>query len=596
MAILTRATAVFLLSFCLAITAFAGKRVALVIGNSEYKLAPLKNPTSDADDLTAALKRLHFDVIERKDLTIRAFDDALDEFVAKSKAADIAMFFFSGHGVQIDKRGFLAPIDVKAETESSALRELVAIQEVVSRTEHAAKVSVIVLDACRDSPLQERLRRIAVEKNKELEPPKGLPPVSVVGSDTLIVYATVPGETASDGAGRNSPFTTAFLKHIETPGLDLELIFKRVTADVLIATGGKQQPERLSRLQSELILREDTAEQQLWDSVKDSGSPDAVGTYLTKYPKGNFAPVARALIKQIEQQRLLEQALKEEEKRRAEVERKEAEFWRLEEDLKSRLTVLEERRRQEAAEKAAALKAEEPRKQDEAKLAEEKRRAEESKAAAVLKQQEEKWRQESAEKAAALKAEDQRKQDEAKLAEEKKRAEEAKAAALLKQQEDKQREDAAQQAASAPKAGENHKAEEAKPGDEQLAKQAQEIKKLKDQLAEELRIAREAARAAEQKRIASEKSEAEARKKAEESGKASQRRRENTEKQTSLGKGETHRGDISCVASSCSQQRRNCVAHSNGRWDERCSGWYRECVKTGDWNGRLCQHTGLARN
>jgi uncharacterized caspase-like protein len=227
--------ALFMLGFVLTVllsaghSAFAEKRVALVIGNSNYALAPLTNPTNDADDLAAALKRLQFEVTEMKDLTVRDFDRTLDEFIPKAQNADIALFFFSGHGVQIDKRGYLAPIDLKAESESSALRELMAIQEVVSRIENAAKVSVIVLDACRDSPLQERLRRIAVEKNRAAIPAKGLPPVSVVGSNTLIVYATVPGETASDGAGRNSPFTASLLKHVETPGLEIELMFKRVT-------------------------------------------------------------------------------------------------------------------------------------------------------------------------------------------------------------------------------------------------------------------------------------------------------------------------------------------------------------------------------
>src|SRR3974390_3351611 len=173
--------------------AHAERRVALVIGNASYALAPLTNPKNDADDLTAALKRLNFDVTEKKDLSVRDFDRALDEFIPAAQNADVALFFFSGHGVQIDKRGYLAPTDIKAESESSALRELVAIQEVISRIENAAKVSVIILDACRDSPLHERLRRIAVEKNKALVPPKGLPPVSVVGRNTLIVYAPVPG-------------------------------------------------------------------------------------------------------------------------------------------------------------------------------------------------------------------------------------------------------------------------------------------------------------------------------------------------------------------------------------------------------------------
>lgn len=203
-----------------------------MVGNSEYALAPLQNPKNDADDLTAALKRLQFDVTERKDLTIREFDDALEGFVLQAKDADIAIFFFSGHGVQIDRRGFLAPVDIRAETESSALRELEPIQDTVSRIENAAKVSVIIIDACRDSQLQERLRRIAVEKNKAVVPAKGLPPPSVIGSNTLVVYTTAPGEVASDGQDRNSPFTAALLKNIETPGLEVELMFKRVTGDV----------------------------------------------------------------------------------------------------------------------------------------------------------------------------------------------------------------------------------------------------------------------------------------------------------------------------------------------------------------------------
>ena len=402
MAIFTRTIVTFILSICLSITALAEKRVALVVGNSKYELGPLNNPMNDADDLTGALKRLHFDVTERKDLTIRAFDDALDDFVKQSKDADIAMFFFSGHGVQIDKRGYLVPVDFKIETESRALRQLFAIQEVVSRIERAAKVTMVVLDACRDSPLQEHMRRIMIEKNRGTGAARGLPPISVVGSNTLVVYATVAGETASDGPdSRNSPFTAALLKNIETPNVDVEVMFKHVTADVLQHTSGKQQPERQSRLQSELILLKDTAEQQLWDSVKDSTNSDLIETYLVKYPKGTFADVARALIKQIEQQRLLDQAVKEEEKRQAEAERKEAEVRTLEENLEARETALAEENRRieqarakqqreqshEATEKAAATQAtEEQLKLDDAKLLVEKLQAEELKHSEELRQ------------------------------------------------------------------------------------------------------------------------------------------------------------------------------------------------------------------
>ena len=210
--------------------ALADKRVALVIGNSDYTFAPLSNPRNDANDIAAALRHLHFDVMESKDLTEAKFDTALDEFEDKAKDADVALFFFSGHGVHIDKSGYLVPIGFEPESEGSALRRLISIQETVERIEKAARVSVFVLDACRDSPLPEQLRRGG--KSKGLGAEKGLPLLSELGSNTFIVYATVPGETASDGTGRNSPFTAALLRHLETPGLEIEPMFKRVTADV----------------------------------------------------------------------------------------------------------------------------------------------------------------------------------------------------------------------------------------------------------------------------------------------------------------------------------------------------------------------------
>jgi uncharacterized caspase-like protein len=401
MMLLLRGIAAIVLNLCLSMTVCAEKRVALVIGNSEYALGPLKNPVNDADDLAEALKRLHFEVVQRKDLTIRAFDDAIDDFVERATEADVAMFFFSGHGLQIDKRGFLVPVDFEIGSESAALRQLLAIQEVVSRIERAAKVSVVVLDACRDSPLQEQMRRIWTQKNKAVIPAKGLPPVSVVGSNTLIVYATVAGETASDGPGsRNSPFTAALLKNIETANVDVEIMFKRVTADVLENTAGKQQPERQSRLQSELILLRDTTEQQVWDQIKDSRDPAVIETYLNKYPEGSFAPVARATIRQIEQQRLFEEDLKEESKRRAEAERKEADVRRLEEQLKVReRELLEENKRIEEArgkpaEKKTPVPAADPQTEHELQRAKEEARLAKEAAAAAEK------RRQSAEKAA----------------------------------------------------------------------------------------------------------------------------------------------------------------------------------------------------
>jgi uncharacterized caspase-like protein len=290
------------------------KRVALVIGNSDYALAPLDTPKNDADDITAALQRLHFHVAERKDVTVRDFDQAMDTFEAKAKDADVALFFFSGHGVQIDRRGYLAPIDVNLESESSALRGLESIQDVVSRIENSAKVSVIVLDACRNSPLQDHLRRIALAKNRALLAPQGLPPVSVVGSNTLVVYATVPGESAIDADGRNSPFSAALLRHIETPGLEIELMFKHVTADVLRATGGKQQPERLSRLQNELVLLPSmsgamvqaplSADMQAWIAAQSTTSQALLEEFVRRFSESTYAGFAKARLDELKNERL----------------------------------------------------------------------------------------------------------------------------------------------------------------------------------------------------------------------------------------------------------------------------------------------------
>lgn len=347
--------AVFLLAVLGAGSPVSARKVALVIGNSDYQLAPLTNPANDARDVAASLKRLGFEVTERQNLGIRAFDDTVDAFVDKAKGADTAILFFSGHGIQIDKRGYLAPTDIKAESESSALRELVNIQDLISRIENSAKVALVILDACRDSPLQERLRRISIEKRKTLGVDKGLPAISVLGSNTLVVYATAPGEIAADGTGqRNSPFTSALLYHIETPGLEVELMFKRVTADVLKATNGNQQPERLSRLQSELILMEDLTDQSDWSAVVTKPTRQGVDDYVANHPRGKYVDVARTLGEQIDRQQALEAALKEEARRRAEADKREAKLKEMEAKLRE-----EARQREEAAKRKADV---EPRK------------------------------------------------------------------------------------------------------------------------------------------------------------------------------------------------------------------------------------------
>ncbi len=234
--------------------AFAEKRVALVIGNANYKLAPLPNALNDADGITAALKRLRFEVTVRKDLRVQQFDEAIEAFESAAKEADVALFFFSGHGVQINKQCYLAPADFKAESESPALPALAAVPRVVARIGNAARASVFLLDACGGNPLQKRLKGTAMEGGGAPDSFEEIQPVPMPGSNVVIVYAAAPGGAVGEGAGHNSAFTAALLKHIETPGLEIEQMLRRVTADVLFTTSGKQQPERYSRLQNDFVL------------------------------------------------------------------------------------------------------------------------------------------------------------------------------------------------------------------------------------------------------------------------------------------------------------------------------------------------------
>ncbi len=255
--ILARAIFLIAIAFiCIPANAFAEKRVALVIGNSAYASAGrLANPTNDAADVAAALQRLGFDVTRETDVDGRGFVAVIDNFLSAAKGADLAIFYYAGHGMQYDGASYLLPVDAKLESEFAIRRETMAAQEIVSALEGAAQASVVILDACRNNPLAELLRARLQGRGRAAAVARGLGRIEASSGNTLVVYSAAPGQEAKDGAGRNSPFTEALLKHVETPGLEIEQMLKRVTADVERDTAGKQQPERLSRLKIELTLK-----------------------------------------------------------------------------------------------------------------------------------------------------------------------------------------------------------------------------------------------------------------------------------------------------------------------------------------------------
>jgi tetratricopeptide (TPR) repeat protein len=228
------------------------RRVALVIGNSEYKFAnKLPNPVNDAEDIAAILKRLKFDVVEGKNLDRRGMDDAIRQFGRKLEGADLAVFFYAGHGLQVGGKNYLVPIDAKLERPADLALDAVEVSTVLDQMEAERRVNLIFLDACRDNPLARSLARSLGTRSTAVG--QGLASIqSAVG--TMIAYATQPNNVALDGTGRNSPFTTALLKHITAPGLDIGLIMRRVRADVIQATRDKQVPWDDSSLVGEVIL------------------------------------------------------------------------------------------------------------------------------------------------------------------------------------------------------------------------------------------------------------------------------------------------------------------------------------------------------
>jgi uncharacterized caspase-like protein len=226
----------------------------LVIGNSAYQnTTPLPNPANDASDVAAALKRLGFTVIEEQNLDKRSMDDAFRRFAREMADADTAMFFYAGHAMQWQGANYLMPVDAKLEDEADVPYEMAKLNDMIADMGRVKAVRIAVLDACRDNPLEDRLKR-SIALTRGGGQTRGL--ARIEKADGLVVaYSTDSGNVAADGQGRNSPFTKALLENIETPGLEVGVLFRRVMGSVKQATGGKQHPELSILLDSEFYFK-----------------------------------------------------------------------------------------------------------------------------------------------------------------------------------------------------------------------------------------------------------------------------------------------------------------------------------------------------
>jgi tetratricopeptide (TPR) repeat protein len=245
------AALVMLIALLLAASpAFAGVKLALVIGNGKYRSVPaLENPPNDAADLGDALRKVGFEVIVERDATREAMTKAIREFASRLKGADVALFFYAGHGMQMNGENYLLPIDAEIETPADLRFNTVDLTDIQQEMEGDGRVNIIILDACRNNPFAERL----AAKSRSAPTP-GLGRVDAAGEGSLIVYSTQPNNVAYDGGGGNSPFTAALIKHIATPGLEVRQMLSRVRGDVLQATGRRQTPWDSSSLTGDVFL------------------------------------------------------------------------------------------------------------------------------------------------------------------------------------------------------------------------------------------------------------------------------------------------------------------------------------------------------
>lgn len=241
-------------------TASAEKRVALVIGNSNYaQAAALPNPVNDANDISAALKRAGFEVILGLDVDKRAFDTKVRNFADLLENADAAIFFYAGHGLQVAGRNYLLPVDARVQSERDLDFDAVNLDFVLKQMElaRADKTNIVFLDACRDNPFAGNLARSMGTRSASVG--KGLAQVDT-GVGTFIAYSTQPGNVALDGTGRNSPFTAALARHVAEPGRNLTSVMIEVRKDVLAATDGKQVPWDHSALTGEFYFQKAAAD------------------------------------------------------------------------------------------------------------------------------------------------------------------------------------------------------------------------------------------------------------------------------------------------------------------------------------------------
>jgi hypothetical protein len=306
-------------------TAHADRRVAFVVGNGAYRnVTQLPNPPVDAQAMAVTLRNVGFDVVEGTNLGRDQMTEKLLDFGRRSQGADIAVFYYAGHGIAINGTNYLLPVDADIKSEMDVkLGAAINVDVSLDQTMGDAKVKLVFLDACRDNPFAAKIKSSSATRSVSVQ--SGLAEMKS-GEGTLIAFATGPGQTALDGeAGTNSPFTRALIAHITEPGVEIQQAMTAVRAQVNEETSKGQLPWGHTNLTGAVYLNPAAAnagtgsatsgpapvavataspgndvELEFWRSVKDSSKSEEFKAYLTNYPNGQFRSLALARVAALE--------------------------------------------------------------------------------------------------------------------------------------------------------------------------------------------------------------------------------------------------------------------------------------------------------
>jgi len=295
--------------------AFAEKRVALVLGNSNYQnVAPLPNPVNDSSKIAATLKDAGFDVVDsRRDLAAAETRRALRDFADRARDADIAVVYYAGHGIEVDGGNYLIPVDARLERDTDIYDEGLSLDRILIAIEPAKKLRLVILDACRDNPFARTMKRTVASRAIG----QGLAKVEPTSPNVLIAYSAKAGSTAADGDGNNSPFTMALSHHLTKPGLDVRRAFGFVRDEVLKTTNNRQEPFVYGSLGGEDVplvpaprsapaaaapapVPSAQAEARRdYELALQIGNKSALNAFLVQYPDGFYASLAKLQLDKI---------------------------------------------------------------------------------------------------------------------------------------------------------------------------------------------------------------------------------------------------------------------------------------------------------